>query len=340
MKKFVVLLLVLAGVYFGLKKWSPQTLDRLCFWRAKATPTQPADPALPPAEPAPTPASSAAAGKPVPAPAPGSAGVVAAPGAPAVEPASTKPTVNVDKTSQVIILLYHRFEGTAGGIYSITPEVFEEHLAKLKAAGIEIIPMSDFLAWRRGEKSIPHKAAVITIDDGYVSAYDIARPILKKHGYPWTYFVYTKFVSAGGKSITWEQLAAMREEGIEIGSHTVSHQDLRVTKGKLPDYEQWLHEEIVGSKKLIESHTGGKCIVFAYPAGGFNEKVRNVIKEAGYEAAFTAYGQRVTYGAPADRIGRYSWSARRPQDMKQAFDFNGPIEASPEPPMAESLIGQ
>ena len=34
-----------------------------------------------------------------------------------------------------------------------------------------MIPMADFLAWRRGEKSIPAKSAIISIDDGYISGY-------------------------------------------------------------------------------------------------------------------------------------------------------------------------
>jgi peptidoglycan/xylan/chitin deacetylase (PgdA/CDA1 family) len=341
MKKLFVLLLLLAGGYFALSKWSPQTLEKIAFWRSGSSTPTPA-PALPPAEPAPTPtatkpgvaavpaqpATTIQSGTPPPAPAPPS------------ETTPAKPAIQVDKTSQVIVLLYHRLEGNAGGIYSITPELFEEHLQKLKTNGIEIISMADFLAWRRGEKSIPPKSAIITIDDGYASAYDIARPILKKHGYPWTYFVYTKFVGTGGKSISWEQLSALRQEGVEIGSHTVSHQDLRDTKGKTPEaYEQWLREEIVGSKQIIEKHIGGKCAVFAYPVGGHNQRVRELVKEAGYDAAFTAYGQRVTHGASQDRVGRYSWSARRPQDMKQAFDFNGPIDSAFEPPMAEGATG-
>lgn len=337
MKKFVVLLLLLAGAYFGLKKWSPQTLDRIAFW--KSAPPAPAPTALPPAEPAPVPSTGPA--KAVSTLTPAAQDASATPAATGA-PAPAEPAVNVDKTSQVIFLLYHRFEGNQGGAYSITPEVFEEHLAKLKEHGIDVISMSDFLAWRKGEKSIPKKSAVITVDDGYVSAYDVARPILKKHGYPWTYFVYTKFVSSGGKSITWEQLAGLRQEGVEIGSHSVSHEDLREVKGKTPEaYEQWLRNEIVGSKALIEKNTGGRCIVFAYPIGGYNQKVRELIKEAGYDAAFTAYGQRVTFNASSDQIGRYGWSTRRPQDMKQAFDFTGPVSASPSAPTLEpALIGQ
>jgi peptidoglycan/xylan/chitin deacetylase (PgdA/CDA1 family) len=338
MKKLFVLLLLLVGAYFGLKKWNPQLLDRITFWKS-APAAAPLPAALPPVEPAPTPpavkpAAPAVAVSPT-------APTEPAPGAPAPipPPESVKLPSNIDKTSEVIVLLYHRFEGNAGGPYSITPELFEEHLQKLKENGIEVISMEDFFAWRRGEKSIPKKSALITIDDGYASAYDIARPILKKHGHPWTYFVYTKFVASGGRSISWEQLAALKEEGVTIGSHTVSHQDLRDSRGKTAEaYEQWLREEVVGSKQAIERRIGGKCTVFAYPVGGHNQRVRELVKEAGYDAAFTAYGQRVTHGAAPDLIGRYGWSSRRPQDMKQAFAFIGPTSPSVEPPMAEGAV--
>jgi peptidoglycan/xylan/chitin deacetylase (PgdA/CDA1 family) len=337
MKKLFFLLLVAVGAYFALKKWSPHTLERIAFWKS-GPPAPPPTLTLPPAEPAPTPApksppsTATTSVQPANTAAPGTA--TAPPTQPGEPP---KPALEIDKTSQVVVLLYHRFEGSAGGMYSITPEVFEEHLQKLKDSGVEIISMSDFLAWRRGEKNIPHKAALITIDDGYASAYDIARPILKKHGYPWTYFIYTKYVGAGGKSITWEQLAELHKEGVEIGSHTISHIDLRTVHGRSSEaYEQWLHDEIVESRHTIEKATGGRCIVFAYPAGGWNQKVRDVVKEAGYEAAFTAYGQRITYSAPEDLLGRYAWSSRRPQDIKQALDFNGSIEASREPPVIDA----
>ena len=56
--------------------------------------------------------------------------------------------------------------------------------------------MEDFLAWRRGEKGIPQKSALISIDDGYLSGYNVAWPILKKFGYPFTMFIYTDAVKS------------------------------------------------------------------------------------------------------------------------------------------------
>lgn len=320
MKKIIIVLALLAGGYFSLSKWSPQTLERVKFWKRSA-PQIVAARGLPEPEPAPTPATNTQ---------------VLKQDDENQTPKEQRPgAIAVDKTAQVVVLLYHRVEPEAesAGSLNITPEVFEQQMQRLKDGGLSVISMADFLAWRREEKNIPPRSVLITIDDGYVSAYHTARPILKKFGYPWTYFIYTKYVASGGKSITWEQLRELRDEGVEIGCHTVSHQDLRHPRGKSPEaYEQWLRDEIIAPKALIEKNLGIRCAVFAYPLGNWNTEVVQIVRDAGYEAAFTAYGQRVTHGAIAERIGRYGWNARRPQDMEMAFQFVGPLsiaESSP-----------
>jgi peptidoglycan/xylan/chitin deacetylase (PgdA/CDA1 family) len=344
MKKLLALLVLLAVVYFGLKILSPATLDRIAFWKktpvVQPTPLPPPEPApkLPPQPPAEEPVAAPVAQAPAPAPAPAPAATPAAAPAPAPAPAPAvaqtpvpaKPApVIVDKTAQVIVFCYHRVEGAGGGALAITPELFEQHMQKLKDNGISVISMQDFLAWRRNEKSIPAKSALITIDDGYVSGYEVARPILKKFGYPWTAFVYTKYISSGGKSMTWEQLAELRDEGIEIGSHTISHVSLKEPRGKGPEaQEAWLREEIVDSKKLLEQKLGIKCATFAYPEGKYSPRVLELVKEAGYEAAFITYGQRVTHGAAFDKIGRYAWYTPRPKDLDAAFAFSGPVSSN------------
>lgn len=312
MKKFLVLLILLAGVFFGLKKWSPQTLARVQFWKTKTAEAPPSPPALPPAEPAPLPTSENKT-------------------ASTPKPAAT----SVDKTAQVVALMYHRVEPATNttGALNIPPEQFEQQMQTIKDRGLAVISMQDFLAWRRGEKSIPPRSVLITIDDGYVSSFDTARPILKKFGYPWTCFVYTKFIGMGGKSISWEQLGQLRDEGVEIGCHSISHINLRDPRPKAGESnEQWLRDEIINSKQIIEQRLGIKCSTFAYPEGRYNSHVLELVKEAGYAAAFTAYGQRLTHSVPFDRIGRYAWNSRRPQDMAQALAFNGPIEAGAEQP--------
>jgi peptidoglycan/xylan/chitin deacetylase (PgdA/CDA1 family) len=85
-----------------------------------------------------------------------------------------------------------------------------------------------FSQWRRGEKEIPEKSCVISIDDGYRSGYEVAWPILKKFGYPFTMFIYTNYVKgAAQRRGTIDQLGrARRRCAMPVSifkAHTVSH---------------------------------------------------------------------------------------------------------------------
>lgn len=202
-----------------------------------------------------------------------------------------------------------------------TPSEFEAQMQALKDGGIEVISMEDFLAWRRGKKSIPAKSAVITLDDGWLSGYQVAWPILKKFNYPFTMFIYTDYVKggpkSGGQSMTWEQLAEMRDAGVDIGSHTVTHTGLNAKKGKTDEqYREWLKGEIAGSKELLEQKLGIQVKTIAYPYGLHNDTVREVVKEAGYEGGFTVYGQHLGHGADPTLLGRYALDSKNPDVFK------------------------
>jgi peptidoglycan/xylan/chitin deacetylase (PgdA/CDA1 family) len=253
----------------------------------------------------------------------------------AASPKITKPVV--DQTAQVIIFCYHllvdkvRYPGT-----EITPAAFEAQMKELKDRGITVISMQDLLAWKRGEKNIPPRCAVITFDDGYKSQYEVAWPILKKYGYPFTMFIYTEGVRGGslggGGAITWEQLADMRDNGVDIQAHSATHQDLReghtitlVSSGKRtrtklsgPQYEEWIQNEVVGSKQLLEQRLGIKVNCFAVPFGNYNDHVKEIARNAGYEAMFTVYGQPITFTSPMDSIGRYAIEATKPKVFEDA----------------------
>ena len=252
---------------------------------------------------------------------------------PTPEPTPEPTPTPIDLNAQVIVFCYHRFEDKPKDSLAIKPEEFEAQLQAIKDAGIEVISMQDFLAWRRGEKSIPAKSAIISIDDGYISGYNVAWPILKKFGYPFTMFIYTDYVKggakSGGQSMTWEQLAEMRDAGVDIQSHTISHSALNSRKGKTDEqYREWLLSELAGSKQALEDKLGIQVTSLAYPYGLHNETVRAVAKEAGYEAAFTVYGQRVGHGADATMIGRYAIESTKPQVFQQAIAYTGPVSSS------------
>src|SRR5437588_3729360 len=259
----------------------------------------------------------------------------------AASPKVTKPVV--DQTAQVLIFCYHRlvdkirYPGT-----EITPAAFEAEMKELKDRGITVISMQDLLAWKKGEKNIPPRSAVVTFDDGWKSQYEVAWPIMKKYGYPFTMFIYTEGVRGGslggGEAITWEQLADMRDNGVDIEAHSATHQDLReghtitlVAPGakkarkKLtgPEYEQWLQNEVVGCKQLLEQRLAIKVNCFAVPFGTYNEHVKEVARNAGYEAMFTVYGQPITYTSPLDSLGRYAIEANKPKVFADAVKMIG-----------------
>jgi peptidoglycan/xylan/chitin deacetylase (PgdA/CDA1 family) len=247
-------------------------------------------------------------------------------------PVTSQPKkVAVDQTAQVIVFGYHRFVNQVHRPDTeITPQAFEQQMEELKNRGITVIPMQDFLAWKRGEKNIPPRCAVITFDDGWKSQYEVAWPIMKKFGYPFTMFIYTEGVRGGhfggGEAITWEQLAEMRDAGIDIQAHSATHQDLRkpydkVAKKKLtpPEYEQWLRNEVVGCKELLEQRLGIRVNCFAVPYGFYNQHIKDVATQAGYEAVFTVYGQPLTFRSSMDSLGRYLIEANKPKVFSDAI---------------------
>src|SRR5467141_645850 len=267
-------------------------------------------------------------------------------GSPGVAPVAASPKITkpvVDQTAQTIIFCYHllvdkiRYPGT-----EITPAAFEAEMKQLKDAGITVISMQDLLAWKRGEKNIPPRFAVVTFDDGWKSQYEVAWPIMKKYGYPFTLFIYTEGVRGGtlggGGAITWEQLGDLRDNGVDIQAHTATHQDLReghnVTviepggkrgRKKLTgaDYEKWVQNEVVGCKDLLEQRLGIKVNCFAVPFGNYNEHVKELARNAGYEAMFTVYGQPITFTSSLDSLGRYAIEATKPKVFTDAVKMIG-----------------
>src|SRR3979411_69162 len=233
--------------------------------------------------------------------------------------ATPPPPPDTNRTAKFIVLLYHRFEDRPAELVT-TQNDFRAQMKALKEYGISVVSMQDVQAWRNREKAIPAKSAIITIDDGWNSQYYVAWPILKEFGYPFTLFIYTQWVGTGGKAMTWAQLEEMRDAGVDIEAHTVSHHDLRhAPRGQ--DYTTWLHKEVYGCKETLESKLGVKIIAFPFPYGFHNEVVRKTAKEAGYEMQFTVYGRHMDINVPTDQIGRYAIDSLKGDIFKAALDF-------------------
>lgn len=240
-------------------------------------------------------------------------------------PVPVAPPFELNKSAMVSILLYHDFvERIPRNEMMVSVPVFRAQLQALKDANIPVIPMSDVLAWKKGEKNIPEEAVVITLDDGWLGVHEFAFPILKEFGYPFTIYLYKKYVNSGGRSMTLEQIDEMLKYGAELGSHTISHQPLDAKKGKTEEqYQQWLNEEIVESKKWLEETFNVPCRTLAYPYGNKTEAIVEMAMKAGYDAAVTVNPQKVTWDTPNGKLPRFTQLGDKDVNFKLATSFRG-----------------
>jgi len=100
-----------------------------------------------------------------------------------------------------------------------------------------------------------------------------------------------------------EQLrVAGNSDLVEIGSHTVTHPFL--SRKSRADQA----EEITESQRVLSELTGRRIRYFAYPAGDYDRETLDLLKEAGFEAAFATISRELGSDEffELDRIGIYS----------------------------------
>ncbi|MDN5868422.1 MAG: polysaccharide deacetylase family protein [Candidatus Nitrosocosmicus sp.] len=89
------------------------------------------------------------------------------------------------------------------------------------------------------------KLAIINFDDSWKSQYENARPFLDEYQFKVTFYIVCDYIN-GKNRMAWQQIETLQNEGHEIGSHTMSHENLdQIT-------QESKYNEIVQSKKCIE----------------------------------------------------------------------------------------
>lgn len=193
--------------------------------------------------------------------------------------------------SSIPVLMYHyvrtvnQYEDSLGYSLSVTPELFDLQMGWLAENGYTPVRMDTMIDCLAGNRPCPERPVALTFDDGYEDAYTDALPILERYGFTATFYIVTNFVGQPGY-MSWEQIAALRDAGMEIGSHTVSHPDLR-TLGR----EEAL-KEITMSRAIIQGALNVPVESFCYPIGGYNQEIAAIVAEAGYTNAVTTVGGR------------------------------------------------
>jgi peptidoglycan/xylan/chitin deacetylase (PgdA/CDA1 family) len=191
------------------------------------------------------------------------------------------------------IIGWHRVDGNSRGL-STGVDAFRRHLDVLEAWGATVLPL-DQAVRDLAAGALPDRAVSLTFDDGYASVVETAWPLLRERSLPATLFAVTGYLTADlrfawdrdepehdrFRLATSDQLVAAADEGLDIGSHTVTHP-------WLPRLEQpRLETELAESRQTLGDLLGREITSVAYPTGGWDPRVRAAAERAGYGIGVT-----------------------------------------------------
>ncbi|MEU6808199.1 polysaccharide deacetylase family protein [Streptomyces sp. NPDC046831] len=184
--------------------------------------------------------------------------------------------------------MYHSVGDCSDDPYriTVTPERLDRQLVWLRRHGLRGVSVAELLAARaRGEG---RGLVGLTFDDGYADFLTDALPVLRRRGCGATLFVLPGRL--GGDN-AWDPLGPRKPlltadgirqaaaEGVEIGSHGLTHVDL--TRAD----DLTLKAEAVESRALLQELTGTRVDGFCYPYGTVDARAVEAVRDAGYAYA-------------------------------------------------------
>ena len=227
--------------------------------------------------------------------------------------------------TRVAVLGYHNFSNTrtVSDMLMRTSE-FCQQMQYIRDAGLTVITMQDFLDWLQGERCLPERCVLITIDDGWRSVYTDAYPVLKAYGYPFTLFLYTTYLSGRGQSMTPDMVREMMANGATIGSHSTTHlypsQWKRYAEDS-PEYIAQLQQELPDSVESIRQMFGN-CSTYCYPGGYHTPPMLEALRACGIQVAFTVLEKKVTTLEDPLLVHRYMVFGTDPRIFRRAVNFD------------------
>ena len=178
----------------------------------------------------------------------------------------------------VPILLYHHVSDVENlNRYYVSPTDFRAQMESLKDWGYTAIPMSLLVEALISGAELPQRPIVITFDDGDLSVYENAFPIMQELGFVGVLYIVSNRLKSEG-FVNAEQLGEMIAVGWEVGSHSLSHADLTL------DHDL-VRSEVLQSRLDLNETLGITVTTFAYPFGTMDPYVATKVQNYGYRAA-------------------------------------------------------
>jgi len=211
---------------------------------------------------------------------------------------STSSIINKKQEDKYLRLLYCHY------VFDDQIKDFELIIKELMKIG-EFVNTDTCIEMLKGEKEIDNRYFHLSFDDGFRNNFTNALPIMKKYKVPAIFFVPSSLIEASEEDIKnyclnttrynaviemlkWDDLREMISQGYEIGSHTKTHARFSaISSDKL-----LMEDEIIGSKKELETNLDYECKYISWPYGTLNDaddKSLDMAKTAGYKACFGAF---------------------------------------------------
>ena len=191
----------------------------------------------------------------------------------------------------VPVLAYHNFsKGPSSKKLVVSARKFADQLGYLKSHGFYPITLQQMLEFLHFGQ-VPERSVVISIDDGWVSSYTIAYPILKRYRAPAVLYIPTDYIQGRSrKMLTWDQILKMVQDNVvDIQPHSKTHRDLTKLKPNesFKSYFSSVRNEISTARKVISDKLKTEATSLSYPFGATNSLVAELVRKYGYTTAFT-----------------------------------------------------
>lgn len=212
--------------------------------------------------------------------------------------------ISTKQSSGLPVLMYHFFyDKNTGdtGKDSNYMEIhdFEEQLKYLTENNYYFPTWDEVKNYIDDKSCLPKNSIVITVDDGDQTFFDLAVPVIEKYNVKVTSFVVTSWLEDSNYLKKFDSNKII----FESHSHDM-HKSGSDGKGRfltLPHDEAY--SDVTTSQSFI-----GNATVFCYPFGHYNDSCVQVLKDAGYNLAFTTKYGRVRPGDKPYELSRIRMS--------------------------------
>ena len=209
--------------------------------------------------------------------------------------------------------MYHRFGESKYPSTNITVEQLESHLNYLVEQNFRFTQASDLLDPEQQKA----KTITVTIDDAYLSFYEVGLPIFEKYQVPVTLFLNTENVGAFNY-MSWDQLRDVLDRGVEIQNHSHTHSSFSTLD------EEAIINEIETSQSLIFANLNITPNLFAFPFGESGDMAQKII-ERYFDAAFGqhsgAFSMNYQYYIPRFPLNENYGSLDRLREISKSLPF-------------------